>query len=317
MNKKKVLITGGTGFVGSNFTRKFLENGEEVHLIVRSKSDFWRLDSIKNLLNLHLINLADAEQTESFVRELQPQIILHFAAHPGYTGKPEDVEPTITTNVLGTVNLINACSKINFECFINTGSSSEYGVKDNPMKESDILEPNNLYGVTKATATLYGQLMARKFDLPIVNARLFSPFGYFDRKRLIPAAICAYFRNSVLDLSTPHSMRDYIFIEDVFDAYLLLIKNIASIKGEIFNIGSGKQYSSADVVAMIGKIFGASIKVRYGTIPIRQIEPKNWVADMTKIEQILRFKPKFSLEEGLKKTIDWLKNNQHFYEGFS
>ena len=90
--KSKILITGGAGFIGSNFARKFLKNGEEVHLIVRPKSDLWRIDSVKDLLNLHLIDLTDANQVEKFIYELQPQIILHFAAHPGYTGKDEEGE---------------------------------------------------------------------------------------------------------------------------------------------------------------------------------------------------------------------------------
>ena len=315
--KSKILITGGAGFIGSNFARKFLKNGEEVHLIVRPKSDLWRIDSVKDLLNLHLIDLTDANQVEKFIYELQPQIILHFAAHPGYTGKDEDVKPTINTNMLGTVNLINACSKIFFRCFINTGSSSEYGVKDIPIKESDIPEPNNLYGVTKLAGTLYGQFMAKKFDLPIIAMRLFSPYGYYDRARLIPAVINGFLRNvEYINLNSPTSMRDYIFIEDIIDVYMRAIENVEMAKGEVFNIASGRQYSAADVVALIREITHSSVQIRYGIMKAKQYEPANWIADISKAQKIFKWEPCVSLIEGLEKTIIWFKKHMNFYEGY-
>jgi len=314
-SKKNILITGGAGFIGANFTYKFLDLGCNVHLIEKRESNLWRLEDIKNKIVLHYVDLKNSNKLESLITKLKPRIILHFAAYGTYQGKQQDIQTTIDTNLYGTINLINACRKINFECFINTGSSSEYGEKDKPMKETDLLEPNNLYGITKAATTMYCQDIVKKLGLPIVTMRPFAVYGYFEEKeRLIPAVIKSCLTNSELKLSSPKSVRDFIFIEDVIEAYLLAIKNIRAIKGEIFNLGTGKQSTTAKVVRIIKKITNSTIKPEYGEVKIAQSEPKYWVADISKIKKLLNWQPKYNLEEGLKKNIEWFKKNLYFYK---
>jgi len=314
MSKEKILITGGTGFIGANFVRKFLESGNEVNLIVRPQSNFWRIEEVRNKVKLHFVDLTKAEEVENFVSNLKPQIILHFATYGAYQGKQQDIKTTLDTNILGTINLVNACSKINFKCFINTSSSSEYGLKEKPMREDNLLEPNNLYGITKAAATMYSQFLAKKMDLPLITMRLFSPFGYFeDKGRLVPALIKSYLTDSTPNISSASAVRDFIFIEDVENAYLKAIKKIDDIKGNIFNIGSGTQHSLDEAANMVKKIIGSKIEPNYGTIKNVQYEPKKWVADISKAKKLLNWKPEFSLEEGLSKTINWFKGNLSLY----
>lgn len=307
---KKILITGGTGFIGSNLVYKFLELGNDIHLIVRPESNFWRIDAIKDKLKLHYIDLLNTSEIDGFIVELRPEVILHFATYGAYQGKQQDVKLTVDTNLLGAINLVNAASKIKFGCFINTGSSSEYGEKDHPMKEVDILEPNNLYGVTKAAATMYAQFMAKKINLPIVTIRLFSPYGYFEEDgRLIPNVVKAGINNEKFSAPSPLITRDFLFIEDVLDAYLKAIDNIDNIKGDIFNVSSGKQHSIADVVSTIEKILDKKIDVDYGNIEAKQNEPKMWVADISKAKKMIGWSPINSLEDGLRKYIDWVRKN--------
>ena len=313
-SNKNVLITGGAGFIGANFVYKFLELGYNVNLIDRKESNLWRLEDIKEKIKIHYLDLRNYNEVEPFIIKLKPQIILHFAAYGAYQAKQQDVKTTIDTNLLGTINLVNACKKIKFECFINTGSNSEYGAKDKPMKEDDLLEPNNLYGITKAAATLYCQEMVRKFGLPIVTVRPFAVYGYFEEKeRLIPTVIKSCLTNSELKLSSPKSVRDFIFIEDVIEAYLLAIKNIQKIKGEIFNLGTGKQSTIAEVVRIIKKITNSTIKPAYGEVKISQLEPKHWLADISKIKKLLNWQPRYDLEQGLKEDIEWFKKNISLY----
>jgi len=313
-SKKNVLITGSGGFIGANFTYKFLDLGYNVHLIEKKESNLWRLKNLKDKIKINYINLKDYNKLEKFILKLKPQIILHFAAYGTYPKKQKDIKNTIDTNLLGTINLVNACSKIKFKCFINTGSSSEYGIKEKPMKENDLLEPNNLYGITKAAATMYCQNAARKLGLPIITVRPFAVYGYFEEKeRLIPTVIKSCLMNKELKLSSPESVRDFIFIEDVIEAYLLAIKNIQKIKGEIFNLGTGKQSTIAEVVRIIKKITNSTIKSKYGETKIAQSEPKYWVTDISKIKNILNWQPKYNLEEGLRKNIEWFKENVPLY----
>jgi len=303
---KKVLITGGTGFIGANFVYKFLELGHEVHLLIREESNFKRIEPIKNKVSLHSVDLADEQAINKFIGDLKPEIILHFATYGAYPGRQKDVKTMVLTNVLGTINLLNACAQSGFKCFINTGSSSEYGEKDLPMNEKDLLEPNNQYGVTKATGTLYAQYLAKKIGLPIATIRLFSPYGYFEEdERLMPSIIRAGLNNGKFSAPSPSFVRDFTFIEDIMGGYLRAIDNIDSIKGRILNIASGKQHSIAEVVDAVEKVSGKKVQVAYGEIAARQHEPKMWVADISLAKLLLNWSPQYTLESGLRKYIDW------------
>jgi nucleoside-diphosphate-sugar epimerase len=140
------------------------------------------------------------------------------------------------TNIIGSVNLIDSCAKNGFKYFINTGSSSEYGLKNSKMVETDLLEPLSAYGVTKSAFTLAAQSYAKIYKLPIVTLRLFSPYGYFDgQSRFVPTIIKSCLDNIPVNLSNPNYVRDFIFIDDVIDAYTYFL-NGNKYYGEIFNI---------------------------------------------------------------------------------
>ncbi|MDP2647773.1 MAG: GDP-mannose 4,6-dehydratase [Candidatus Yanofskybacteria bacterium] len=307
---KKVLITGGTGFVGSNFVYKFLELKDEVHLLVRPEAKFWRIEPVKNRVKLHNVDITKENDVEKFISELKPDFILHFATYGAYQGIQQDVGMTVQTNVLGTINLLRACAKTGFSCFINTGSSSEYGEKDHAIREDEILEPNNLYGVTKAAATMYAHFLAKKENLPLVTMRLFSVFGpYEEPVRLMPALVRAALRGERFEAPSPSIVRDFIFIEDVIGAYLKAIERIDSIKGQIFNIASGEEHSIRESVETVEKISDIKIEASYGKVLPRQEEPKMWVADITKAKTQLNWKPTHSFSGGLSKFITWTREN--------
>lgn len=312
---KKVLITGGAGFIGANFVYKFLDLGYKVFVFEKKEANLWRIKKIIDKINLYSPNLLDYNETEKIITEIKPDIVLHFATYGAYQGSQQDVNLTVDTNLKSTINLVNACQKVCVECFINTGTNSEYGIKDKSMKEVDILEPDNLYGITKSASTFYCQMMARKFNFPVVIIRPFNVYGYFEEKeRLIPTIILSCLKNLELKLTKPDSVRDYIFIEDLTDGYLFTIKNIKYIKGEIFNLGSGKQTKIKEVVELIKKITSLKINPIYGKVKIAQTEPEKWVSDISKAKKILKWSPKYSLERGLKKNIEWFKQNLNLYE---
>ena len=161
---------------------------------------------------------------------------------------------------------------------------------------------------------MYCQYMAKKHNLPIVIFRLFSVYGYFEEKeRLIPTIIKSCLENKKLKLSSANSVRDFIFIEDVINAYLATIKKIKKIQGEILNLGTGQQTKIAQVVKLVKEITRSKVKPEYNQIKSVQIEPKTWVADISKAKKSLNWKPKFSLEEGLNRDIEWFKENISLY----
>lgn len=310
---RDILITGATGFVGSNILRKFLDLESNVHILTRESSDKWRINDLLKDLNEYNVDLMEYEKLTHIVSEIEPTLIFHMAT---YGGSPfqKDSYAIIKSNFIGTFNLVNACKKADFELFINTSSSSEYGIKSHPMEENDMLGPVNDYGVSKAASTLYCQSIARNENLPIVTLRLFSPYGYYEAPmRLIPSVILACLKNENPKVTSPHFVRDFIFIEDIIDSYIKVSEK-ANFKGDIFNIGQGIQHSVKEIVTKIIELTGDNVEAEWGSESRWSNEPEIWQSNITKAKNILKWKPKFSLEEGLSHTIKWFEKNLYLYK---
>lgn len=309
---KKVLITGGAGFIGANAVRAFLTQANEVHVVEYQGCSLWRLEDIKEKINIHTVDITKNEELESLIQNLKPEIILHFAAYGAYQGTQQDIEQTINTNLLGTINLVRACTKAGFEALLHTGSSSEYGTKETPMKESDMLQAHNLYGITKAAATLYCQAAAKKQGLPIAIMRPFAVYGPFEENtRLIPTLITSYLKSESPQLSSPQPVRDFVFVEDVLSAYQAATERIEDVKGEIFNVGAGIEYKVGQVAEIVQALTGSQAQPEYGKVKPNQEEPRHWVADISKAKRLLGWEPRYAIEKGLEETIEWFRTNSH------
>jgi len=308
----KALITGATGFIGSNLLRALVSNNFETHVTIRKDSNIWRISEVIDQVEVHYCDLTDQERVKQMILETRPQLIFHLAAH-GATPHQKEKAKIMNANFMGTINLIDACVEAGFECFINTGSSSEYGIKLEPMKETDVLEPIDDYGVSKAAATLYCQSIAKNHDLNILTLRLFSPYGYFeDPDRLVPYLIRSCLNDEPVVLYNPKAVRDFVFIDDVVNAYLVAVKSADKVmSGEIFNVSSGKQHSVKDIFNIVKKttrykkkaiIDNSKSRMRPGDKAII------WEADITKIKKVLGWEARTTLTEGIKKTVAWFKD---------
>lgn len=312
LDGKKVFITGSTGFIGANLTRKCLESGSEVYILSRSTSDRWRIRDILKEVNECEADLSDYERLETALQEIRPDIVYHTAVYGGDSSQ-KDFRKIVDSNLFGTVNLINACKKVDLELLVNTGSSSEYGVKTVPMREDDLLEPVNDYGVLKSAATLYCQAIAKKKELPITTLRLFSPYGSYEGPtRLVSSTILACLRGERPQISSRSFVRDFVLINDVLDAYLKAVATQCA-DCQIFNIGSGEQHSVGEVVDTIIRLTGNKIKPVIEIPPKWQNEPAVWQADISKARKHLGWSPKYDLVRGLAADIEWFRNNMTLY----
>jgi nucleoside-diphosphate-sugar epimerase len=314
LKNKNVLITGVTGFVGSNLLRFFLDQGSRVIIFTRATSQKWRISDTKKRVREFTVDLGNADQVKRAVTKIRPSFIIHTASYGGFFFQT-DVRRILETNFSGTVNLLNACKKVGFDLFINTGSSSEYGMKLSPMKETDLPEPMTEYGVSKCSSTMYCQMLSQKEGLPIVTLRLFSPYGYYeDRTRLMAYVIYSCLKGLNLRLSSANSVRDYVFIEDVLTAYKLAMEKRNRIKGEVINIGSGRQHSVKEVVQEIIRQGGFSAKLLWNKRDNPRVEPEFWQADILKAKRLLDWGPRYDLRTGIGKYIAWFKNNAQLYK---
>lgn len=304
--QKRIFITWGTGFVGASILHRLVSLwAQDIHILVREDSNLSRIDSIRDKINFHAFALENKEQTQKEIGEIQPGIIFHLAALGAAVGRvPFTLDEYIESNTLGTTHLIDAAMAVWCECFVNTGSSSEYGQKNDPMSEDDVLEPNNFYALSKAAATQYASFVGKANNFPIVTYRLFSVYWPLeDQKRLIPTLVKNYKEGMAPMLSSPHSVRDFIYIDDVIECFLEADKAV-STPGDIINIGTGVQSSISDVVRTLQQITWSTIEPEYGQQKMNQLEPKAWVADSSRMRKVLKVIPK-NLHEGLRQMLEW------------
>lgn len=312
--KKKILITGASGFVGASLTRKLLEDGNEVHIISRKSSNLWRLGDILKEIQIHNVDLMNNEEISKLSKNINVDIVYHLATYGGYHFQ-SDANKIVDTNLIGTWNLFKAFSDNGIEMFVNTSSSSEYGEKFEPMDEEMNVKPNNLYGATKASATILCSTYAMLNKIPLVTLRLFSPYGAYDAKsRLIPTLIVSSLLNKDIQLTSKDSKRDFIFIDDVVNAYLS-VNDLNNKFGEVYNVGSGKQYTVEEIANKVINIIGNdSVNVNWGNDFNRQYEPQMWVSDINKIYKDAKWRPQYDIDKGLKDTINWFRENIEFYK---
>ncbi|MCL5070652.1 MAG: NAD(P)-dependent oxidoreductase [Actinobacteria bacterium] len=279
---KKCLLTGSSGFIGSSFKKRLTEKGFIIKAIPH-----------------HV--LYQTNKLKKIVSKFSPNYIFHLAAYGNKYYQDDDSE-IIKANIIGTVNLLYATKDINYDAFINTGSSSEYGIKNKKMSESDSLETDTFYGVTKAAATLICRAFSRKYSKFVVTVRPFSVYGPGDDKnKFIQIAIKSFQKNAELKLSK--GVHDWIYIEDYIDGILKVAENAEFLQGKAVNIGTGIQLTNHDVIRTMEKIFGKRIKI----VEIDKLRgydtDVSWVADNTLLKS-LGWLSKYSLMEGLIKTIN-------------
>jgi len=305
---KRIIITGATGFVGSNLTRRLLQDGHRLHLLVRPEYNPWRIQDIRRDVRLYKVDFSDEQALKGIIRKIRPDWIFHLAAYGAYSWQT-DLKQMIKTNIISTINLLEACLKTGFEAFINTGSSSEYGFKNHSPSEKEMLEPNSHYAITKASTTLFCRYTAQSRGVKIYTLRLYSVYGpYEDPRRLVPTLIRYGLKRKLPPLASPDAAHDYVYIDDVVRAYILAVTLSKQESGAVYNVGSGTQSSLQEVVETARKVFGISAQPVWNSMPKRIWDTAIWVADNRLIKDVLGWQPKYTFEQGFRLTLDWLSN---------
>jgi len=310
--RRRFLITGASGFVGSCLLRRLIEDGEEVHVLLRPQARLWRINDLNGRYFAHECDLLDHDRVAQVVGEIRPTVIYHLAAYGAYSYQNE-ADQILKADINGTWNLLQACKGLDFELFVNTGSSSEYGFKKEPMKESDILEPASYYAVAKSAQTLLCSFIAKSEMKPVVTFRLFSVYGpYEEPTRLIPTLMKSLDQGLPMNLVSPHIARDMIYVDDVVDAYLK-VDRLKAFPGEYFNISTGVQSSMADVVRLAAEVSGRTTEFRWSGMPARSWDTDIWVADTHKAETVLGWTSATPLRDGLSKMWAWFQTHRNLY----
>jgi dolichol-phosphate mannosyltransferase len=302
---RRVLVTGASGFVGANLARRLLEEGHEVHLLLRERHHQWRVQEIRDDVTVHESDLSDLASLDAVMAAARPEWIFHLAAHGAYPDQ-QDLDQMIATNMQGTANLVRAAERGGVEALVNSGSSSEYGYKDHAPSEDEWLDPNSNYGATKAAATLLCRFTAQRSVVRITTLRLYSAYGPFEEpSRLVPTLVVKGLEGHLPPLVNPNIARDYVYVNDICDAYLLAAATPAMEPGAVFNVGSGVQTTLAEIVAIARRLLSIREEPQWGTMPERSWDTNVWVSNPKRIKAELGWSVKQDIESGLRKTIEW------------
>lgn len=304
-----MFITGGTGFVGANLVRRLLADGHAVHLLVRPCASTWRIRSISPDVTLIEADLRDADAVDRAVAGVRPDWIFHLAVYGAYPVQ-DDLDRMLQTNVAGITNLVQAGMRTGFEAFVNAGSSSEYGYQPVAPVETQLPEPNSSYAWSKASATLLCRHTARLHNVRIPTLRLYSVYGpYEEPGRFLPTLVSRGLHGELPPLADPLIARDYVYVDDVSDAFVRAAAQPGPDPGAVYNVGTGVQSTLADVVEVARATLPIQDEPDWGSMANRSWDTNVWVSDNRKIVDELGWRPTVTLEDGFSRFVEWFRAN--------
>ncbi|MBM4134682.1 MAG: NAD(P)-dependent oxidoreductase [Nitrospira sp.] len=306
--QERILVTGASGFLGSRLIRRLVDLGARVEAWASSPAHLWRLADIRDRIALSLVDIRDADRVRAACGALQPNLVYHLAAYGVHAEEQEYVQ-AVDVNVRGTVNLLEGLKGTPCRLVVTTGTWAEYGGKDHPIRESDPLEPVGVYGATKAASTLVAVSLAAQRRLPLIVLRPFSVYGPGEGGgKFVPSIIRACLKGENPRLSSCRQIRDYLFIDDMVEAYVKAAGLTVSAP-LVLNVASGVPLRLEDFARRILRHFPGK-RPEFGAVPDRQGEIWNVQADITKAKAIMQWQPSWSLEEGIRTTIEWFKSQE-------
>jgi nucleoside-diphosphate-sugar epimerase len=301
-SRERVLVTGASGFIGSCLARDLIADGHDVHLLLRAESAAERLAGLEGHFTPQRADLRDAAAVKRAVDAARPDVVFHAAAHGTFPG-PRDRATIFGSNLLGTVNLLEALERHDCRALVNAGSSSEYGHKARPIREDDSLEPRTDYAVTKAAATLLWQAEAHR-GRPAVTVRIFSAYGpWEDPTRLASYVMGCCLRGEVPRVTSSGQPRDWVYADDVV-ALLRAAADTPAARGQILHAGGGVRHTARDLVEAVTDVCGGPM-AEFGSAPPRADEPGVWVADIARTGELTGWVPRHDLRAGVRRMWNW------------
>jgi nucleoside-diphosphate-sugar epimerase len=312
MKGKRVLVTGGSGFIGSHLTERLVKLGADVTITTRYKNSMEniRVRKIWDKINLIELDIRDLDSLKK-IRDIEPEIIFHLAAYIHVGDSFVHVNEALDTNGKGTANLIESYG--DYERFIYVSSSEVYGLQETvPFKETAQPRPLSPYAIGKYTGELYCKMKYQITKQPIVILRPFNAFGpKQSTKAIIPELILNCLKNKEIKTTKGKQTREFNFVENIIDGFILAAQKKKAV-GQVINIGSGNEIAIKDLVLKIAELTHTKSELKIGALPYRPTEIWRMCADNSRAKKILGWKPKISFEDGLKKTIEWYKKYINF-----
>lgn len=317
---KKVLVTGAGGFIGSHLAERLVRHGCKVKAFVHYNSrNFWGwLESCACKQDMEIVtgDVRDADILRHAMRDIDT--VYHLAALIGIPYSYHSPQAYVDTNINGALNILESAKDYGVKRIIITSTSEIYGTAQKiPIAETHPINPQSPYAASKAAADLLALSFYRSFDLPVVIVRPFNTYGPRQSARaIIPTIITQIISNQKkIRLGALAPTRDLTYIEDTVNGFIRAGESRQAI-GEVINLGSNSEISIKDLSGLIAKIIGAKISIESDIERMRpeKSEVERLFADTEKAKKLLEWKPGYTLEKGLEKTIAWFKKNRDIYK---
>lgn len=321
LKKKKVLITGAGGFIGSHLTEYLIDLGADVKAFVRynSRNDWGMLESLppEKIDLIEVINgdLRDSDAIRYAASDVS--VIFHLGSLIAIPYSYIHPRETIETNVMGTLSVLTAAKDLSIDKVVHTSTSEVYGTaKYIPIDENHPLQGQSPYSASKIGADKIAESFYKSYELPVSVIRPFNTYGPRQSARaVIPTIITQALKTDEIYLGSLHPTRDYTHIQDTVKGFLKVAESPKSI-GEVINIGSNFEISIKNLAEKIFHIMGKDVKI---VTDLPRFRPKDseverlW-CDNTKAQDILGWKPEIPLDNGLKDVLNWISENIDFYK---
>ena len=315
----KVLITGITGFAGSYLAEYLVSKGEyDINGTYLLDSSLINVDKVKDKLNLVRMDLTSEKEVFYTVKKISPSIIFHLAALTSPADSYKNPSETLTNNISLQVNLFEAVRKSNLlDAKILVVSSADiYGKvkkEDLPIDEDTQLMPTSPYSVSKIAQDFLGLAYFLSYNLKIIRVRPFNHIGPRQSPQFVVSSFAKQIaeiekgkREPILRVGNLDTRRDFINVKDIVVAYVLAIEK--GKYGDVYNIGSGKSYKISDILSMLIDMSHRKIKIEKDESLFRPSDNRELLCDTRKFQKLTSWKPKISIEETLKDTLDYWRN---------
>lgn len=315
---KKILITGISGFAGSFLAEHLLKKNNKKIFGTTLTSENPNISQINHQVTLYEVNLLDSKKVESMINETQPDNIFHLAALASPRLSFENPAETITNNITAQVNILEAVRNIkDYKPRILIVSSADvYGIvgpNDLPMDEQTPLHPANPYAVSKIAQDYLAMQYVYSYKLPIVRVRPFNHIGPRQGPHFVITdfvkRIVAIEKGKippVLRVGNLDAKRDFTDVRDMVRAYDLILEK--GIIGDVYNIGSGKSFTIADILKMLLALSKTEITVESDPMLMRPADTPELLCDGKKMQQLTHWHPEIPLEQTLKDTLDYWRD---------
>jgi dTDP-glucose 4,6-dehydratase len=315
---KKLLVTGGAGFIGSEFVRSGVIRGYGIVVVdsLTYAGDMERLKEVEKETTFYRIDITDKESLEYIFETERPDVVVHFAAESHVDRSIKDASPFLDTNVKGTQIILDVARQYGVERFINISTDEVYGelTGEGQFHETTPLNPNSPYSVSKASADMLGRAYHRTYGMPVITVRPCNNYGPWQYpEKLIPVVVLKALRNENIPVyAKGENIREWLFVIDCIDAVFLALEKGET--GEIYNVGSGEEKRNIDVVRTILKLLGKPedliefVKDRLG-------HDFRYSLNSNKIKEQLGWENRIHFEEGIDRTVKWYVDNIGWVNG--